>query len=887
MNFNWLVQYPIWDLDMFGGGFLIALIATLHVYIAHFAVGGGFFLVLTEIKAHRESSAAIMDYVRRHSWFFLLLSMVFGGVSGVGIWFVISVLHPAATSILVHSFVFAWATEWVFFLGEIIALLVYVHTFDKLDKRSHLTIGIIYAVFAWLSLFVINGIVAFMLTPGNWVDTGNFWDGFFNPSFLPSLAFRTALSLMLAGVFGWATCVYSRDEALRRSLSRYCSWWLLVPFIFVMCTAYMYVEFLPAPQKAMVLSKSPETLPFMKLFLVMGAVLLLAGAAMAVNMNQRLRKAVSLILLISGFLFLGSFEWIREAGRRPFIIFGHLFSNSVAVKDVKDIQERGVLKTARWVKNRELTDDNRKAAGKEIYGLLCSSCHSVGGPVNDIIPLVKTYNRFGMDAMLSGMGKLDDYMPVFFGTPEERCALAEYLTEELTARQETKPSALDIPAPETGPGRFDPETDEYVLPAWSSRGLYAMTDADRYFSINGPGCDIHAQLLRRGELPEHVYDGVELEYRIEKGFDRPADHVAFWDSSEALTGEKMEPHTGVTGNKTSGKMKYDEETGLFSAVDIPLVPYAYEGKDGKTVFNPYPVVKITAKDSSGGAVLASVTLTIAVSTELSCKTCHGGSWRVNGSAGLSSETARNILANHDRRHRTRLTQSVGQGKPVACKSCHNDESGSMNLSASIHGFHAVFLSGKGADACAACHPESPSTKTAAYRGVHKDMGITCTGCHGVMEDMALGLLMAEKAAGKESASRLIPHLRPSAVESPDDAAPRKPWVNEPDCLNCHVDFEPPETDIHEFNLWTPSKSDLFANRTDEAGISCPACHGSPHAIYPATNPAGPERENRIPVQYQNNPYPLGANMNCRLCHTIDMEYPLHHPNMAAMFRNTR
>ena len=116
------MNYPHWELINLGGGTLIAIIAILHVFIAHLAVGGGLFLVVTEIRAHRTGNTDLMNYVKRHTKFFLLLTMVFGGVSGVGIWFVISLVNPAATSALIHNFVFGWAIEWVFFIGEIVAL---------------------------------------------------------------------------------------------------------------------------------------------------------------------------------------------------------------------------------------------------------------------------------------------------------------------------------------------------------------------------------------------------------------------------------------------------------------------------------------------------------------------------------------------------------------------------------------------------------------------------------------------------------------------------------------------------------------------------------------------------------------------------------------------
>jgi hypothetical protein len=151
----------------------------------------------------------------------------------------------------------------------------------------------------------------------------------------------------------------------------------------------------------------------------------------------------------------------------------------------------------------------------------------------------------------------------------------------------------------------------------------------------------------------------------------------------------------------------------------------------------------------------------------------------------------------------------------------------------------------------------------------------------------LSLLKAEKMAGKIGADRLMKHLEPRSVDSVEQVNPRTPWFNEPDCMNCHVDFEPPETDESEFNLWTKGLNQLFRMRTDDVGIMCQACHGSTHAVYPARNPYGEDRDNIPPLQYQKNPYPVGANKNCKVCHTIDMEEEIHHPNTLTMFRNTR
>jgi len=193
------MNYPVWDIP--GGGLLIAFIAIVHVFVSHFAVGGGLFLVLTERKARHERDEALLDYVRRHSRFFILLTLVFGAITGVGIWFTIGLVQPQATSTLINVFVWAWAIESTFFVAEIAAAMVYYYGWDRLSPHVHETVGWIYFVNAWLSLVVINGILTFMLTPGEWVTTRGFWDGFFNPTHWPGVVARTGASIGLAGLY--------------------------------------------------------------------------------------------------------------------------------------------------------------------------------------------------------------------------------------------------------------------------------------------------------------------------------------------------------------------------------------------------------------------------------------------------------------------------------------------------------------------------------------------------------------------------------------------------------------------------------------------------------------------------------------------------------------
>ncbi len=66
------MEYPIWQLSTFGGGFWIAFIATIHVYVAHFAVGGGLFLVLMEQAAYRTTNIDLLHYAKKYTKFFIV-----------------------------------------------------------------------------------------------------------------------------------------------------------------------------------------------------------------------------------------------------------------------------------------------------------------------------------------------------------------------------------------------------------------------------------------------------------------------------------------------------------------------------------------------------------------------------------------------------------------------------------------------------------------------------------------------------------------------------------------------------------------------------------------------------------------------------------------------
>jgi len=124
------------------------------------------------------------------------------------------------------------------------------------------------------------------------------------------------------------------------------------------------------------------------------------------------------------------------------------------------------------------------------------------------------------------------------------------------------------------------------------------------------------------------------------------------------------------------------------------------------------------------------------------------------------------------------------------------------------------------------------------------------------------------------------HIKPRLVASVEEIEPRAPWNDQPDCLSCHVDFEPPQdAEPSAFNQWVRGPEELYRMRTDDAGLMCESCHGSTHAEYPAANHFHPDLDAIQPLQYQGTPGTIGGKGNCAVCHTEDMDTEFHHPNI--------
>lgn len=431
------MEYPFLEVPLLGGGLLIGIVAIVHIFVSHFAVGGGLYLVLTELKAHREKSESILNYVKKHALFFVLLTLVFGALTGVGIWFSIGLVHPMATSTLIHAFVWGWAIEWVFFIVEIAAAFFYYYSWTRVSRKTHLAFGWIYFAAAWLSLVIINGILSFMLTPGQWLTTKNFWHGFLNPSYFSSVIIRTLVAINLAGIYGLLTSsLIKDDEETRSSMVRYNAKWLLTGFLILPFAGIWYISLIPGEARFISMGGAAAVTLFAAATVFFSGLIAVFTWLGPYRNPKSFNTTFAILLMILAFVVTGVTEWTREAVRKPYVIHGYMYSNGIesnlAVKQKLD--KEGVLPNAKWseIKKVRATDtrERQTAAGREIFRIQCAHCHTIDG-YNGVRPLVYGWQKVKgyTNRQLEHLNDLKPYMPPFHGTEAEREALSIWLNE--------------------------------------------------------------------------------------------------------------------------------------------------------------------------------------------------------------------------------------------------------------------------------------------------------------------------------------------------------------------------------------------------------------------------------------------------------------------------
>lgn len=438
-------MYPIWEVPNLSSGIILALIAAFHILPSHLSTSAMWFNVYVETKAYRENRPELLEFIRKYSLLLLVFSYVLGSLSGIGIWYSATVANPRGISGLIHNYVWGWATEWVFFIIEVTGIFIYYYTLGKVDRKTHLKIGWIFAIGSWTTMVIIVGILAFMLSPGKWPETGNFFDGFFNQTYWSQLLMRTTLMFGIAAAYAVAVATRIKDAGVRSFITKTASRWGIAGLILGSIILFWYLKTLPDANHMLITALAPQGLKT-GIIVSLGVLILYFVYANMKPLTIKLIPAILAIAVLFGGIW--SIERIREMIRKPYVIPQYMYSNQIIGKDIpakgvsadaKTINEKGLLKVAPFVPDalREINEGNQVQAGRMIALIECSSCHVLNEKGLRAMPQMVRRLEFKphaeaaeeiqeIEGFIDALGGYP-YMPPFVGTAAEKKALAAYL----------------------------------------------------------------------------------------------------------------------------------------------------------------------------------------------------------------------------------------------------------------------------------------------------------------------------------------------------------------------------------------------------------------------------------------------------------------------------
>lgn len=438
------MDFPVFHVEWVGNRLLVAVTAIVHVLINHpVAVGAYPLVTLLEWWGHRRQEPAWDALAYRIVFIIFIITTTVGALSGVGIWLATSIVAPFAIGSLLRIFFWGWFAEWCVFISEVVLIMAYYLTWQRFAaprlKRLHLAIGVALSAFSWLTMALIVAILGFMMHAGAWTQDRELLSAFFNPLYAPQLAFRTTYAMVTAGLFVWFCLFFvtPRDSDIRPRAVRLVAAWTLAWLPGCLAAALWYWRAVPAAMQAqagvglLTQAFSQWHASFAR---IIGATLIVIAITAIVGLvrPRRIPRYALLIPFILSAWLLGHFERVREFIRKPYVIADYMYANGVRVSELPVFQRDGMLPYATYAAVKKVDATNQIEAGRELFLLACSRCHTVQGFNSVVTKLTSLYGREpweteGLTAFITGMHLTRTYMPPFPGNDAEARALAIYL----------------------------------------------------------------------------------------------------------------------------------------------------------------------------------------------------------------------------------------------------------------------------------------------------------------------------------------------------------------------------------------------------------------------------------------------------------------------------
>lgn len=443
------MHYPWWYVPSATAPMLVAAIATFHVWVALYAVGGGIILAFEVGHARRNKLDSYLGYLKKHTGFFILITIVYGAITGVGIWWTIALTSPLATQALIHIFVFGWAMEYVFFIVEIIAAFLFYYMWNKIRSQDHVRIGWIYGFSAWMSLVLITGITAFQLNSGGWEPGDGFWTAFWNPQTIPQIIARTGGALLLAALYVYLHSAFAlkQDEQLRFFLAKRIFRYVVLGAALTLVGGAAW--FANLPERSYHALESASALNIMAALIVVGTILMMVLAYFGLYRNPGwLSQGFAILLFLGGIAHVTEGEFIREAVRKPYIVDNLVLGSQIFESQKEPLKEKGYINEGVWLKHYmkslapeaagadgrfsdeallELPRKKREEAGKAIFMYHCNNCHAIHTGLAGMHTLTHRWSDEMLFMSIKELDRMHIFMPPFSGTDAEIQLLVDYL----------------------------------------------------------------------------------------------------------------------------------------------------------------------------------------------------------------------------------------------------------------------------------------------------------------------------------------------------------------------------------------------------------------------------------------------------------------------------
>jgi cytochrome d ubiquinol oxidase subunit I len=471
------MHFPWWYVPGLTAPMLIAVIAVVHVLISHYAVGGGLFLAVETTHAYRTGNRDYLAYLKRHARFFVLLTVVMGAITGVAIWWTIGLASPLATQVLIRTFIFAWATEWVFFVVEIASAFIFYYYWGRLPAKTQIIIVWIYGLSAWASLVIISPITAFMLDPGTWPQDQSFWSAILNAQSLPQIISRTGGALLLSSLYVYLhAAITIKDAKLHALIESRSTRPALLGALLITLGGLLWHVYLPSSARDALLAAPVLNVLMAVLFAATAIVFLLLFFGPYRNPGLIRSPGFAACLMLFGITGFSTAEFIREAVRKPYILYNVVLGNQVlaSVDETQRLKQYGYLEGGVWTKAfvqshypdalvdghidprllLKLPRPDRVELGGLIFQYHCNDCHALGTGYSPVAPLLAGWTPEMIHSLVRDLDKTRFTMPPWSGTPEE----AELLTVYLSSIAPMKPAGM---APGVDPsGRSRPGEEQ-------------------------------------------------------------------------------------------------------------------------------------------------------------------------------------------------------------------------------------------------------------------------------------------------------------------------------------------------------------------------------------------------------------------------------------------